>query len=111
MKKSNDFHEIFIEHINTSQKLGVAIRRLRKQKGLSQMELSKQARLRQATISEIEKGKGTLDSFFRIIRALRVNLVITNKEQAKTRNPLSPKTKVEETIDILMELQKVEVKK
>lgn len=70
-----------IDHINTPTQLGVAIKRLRKAKGLSQSELSKIMNLRQPTISDIENGKGTIDSLFKIIQALGVNLSAANHSE------------------------------
>lgn len=34
--------------------------------------------MRQATISDIENGRGTLDSLFKVIQALKVNLCVSN---------------------------------
>ncbi|MBF0298763.1 MAG: helix-turn-helix transcriptional regulator [Oligoflexia bacterium] len=69
------------ENINTAEKLGHTIRRIRKQKGISQLELAKQMNIRQPTISDIENGRGTLDSFFKIVQALKVNLAIASSGQ------------------------------
>lgn len=69
--------DLIIGHINTPSSLGVALRRIRKKKGLSQKEVAKIFNMRQSTISDIENGRGTLKSFFMIIQALKVNLSLT----------------------------------
>ena len=63
-----------IDHIKNSEQLGVALKRLRKKRGLSQKDLALKMNMRQPTISDIENGRGTLDSFFKIIQALQVDL-------------------------------------
>jgi transcriptional regulator with XRE-family HTH domain len=81
--------ELHIYAINTSEKAGLALRRLRKHFGLSQTQLAKKMNMRQPTISDVENGKGTLESFFKIIRALHVNVSIGSgkpSSQKKTKN-------------------------
>lgn len=73
-----------IDYIKTPTQLGVAIKRLRKSKGLSQSELSKMMNMRQPTISDIENGKGTIDSLFKIIQALGVNLSAANHNETNS---------------------------
>jgi len=74
-----------IDSINTPKKAGLALKRLRKQRGLSQADLAKIMNMRQPTISDVESGKGTLDSFFKIIQALKINVVMsTSAESAKS---------------------------
>ena len=70
--------QIIIENINTPKKLGVALKRLRKQKGLTQNELAEIVSIRQATVSDAENGKCNLDTFIKIIQALKVNMVLSN---------------------------------
>ncbi len=66
-----------IPHLTSAQKLGNALKRLRQEQKLSQAELAKKMRMRQPTISAIENGQGgTLQSLFKIIQALRINLSI-----------------------------------
>ena len=73
---------LVIDHIKTAEQLGVAIKRLRKSKSMSQSDLAKMMNMRQPTISSIESGKGTLDSLFKIIQALQINLIASNQDQA-----------------------------
>ncbi len=70
--------DILVENINSSASLGTALKRLRKNSNLSQNELAKILDMRQATISDIENGRGTLDSLFKVIQALKVNLCVSN---------------------------------
>ncbi len=74
----NKDESLIIENINTPQKAGLAIKRLRKMKKLSQANLAKIMNMRQPTISDVESGKGTLDSFFKIIQALKLNVEISS---------------------------------
>lgn len=89
-----------IENINTTEKAGVALRRLRKLKKLSQAELARMMGMRQPTISDIESGKGTLESFFRIIQALKINISFSGKTTSKSPGV---KTKIGRMLDYLEE--------
>ena len=88
-----------IENIKTTEQLGLALKRLRKQKGLSQTDLSKLMNMRQPTISDIENGRGTLESFLKIVQALQINLTLTNTDQPKQRK----NTKISNMLDMLGE--------
>ena len=77
-KKPTQNTEVFSEHIKTVEQFGSVLRRMRKHRGLSQTELAKRAGLRQPTISDIEGGGGNLESVFRIIQALNVNLAASS---------------------------------
>ena len=58
--------ELTIENINTGNLLGVALKRLRKQRELSQEELARGIGIRQATVSDIENGRGgSLETFLK----------------------------------------------
>lgn len=64
------------ETIRAEQDLGHTIRRFRLKARLSQDELASRTRLRQKTISDIERGQGgSLKSLFLIVRALKIDLV------------------------------------
>lgn len=81
---------IVIEQIKSTKTTGVAVKRLRKNLGLTQVELAKKVGVRQATISEMEQGKGgTLETFLKIIQAMKINFALTNqssfKEKSKTQ--------------------------
>ena len=62
----------------TVQQLGAAIRRKRKQVGLSQEELGTRIRLRQATISKLEAGEPAtrLQTLLDALAALDLEIVI-----------------------------------
>lgn len=88
-----------IENINTPEKAGLALKRLRKLKNLSQADLAKMMNMRQPTISDVESGKGTLDSFFKIIQALKLNLELSNQGGSKLKT--SSKSKVKRMLSYL----------
>lgn len=73
-----------IDKINTAKKAGLALKRLRKAQGLSQADLAKIMNMRQPTISDVESGRGTLDSFFKIVQALKLNLELSDQSLQKT---------------------------
>ena len=80
-----------IEKINTTKNLGVAIARIRKLQGMSQSSLANMMNMRQSTVSDIENGKGTLESLIKIIQGLKINLSISNapsKRKTKARGLL-----------------------
>jgi transcriptional regulator with XRE-family HTH domain len=87
-----------IENINTSSMLGVALKRHRKQTGISQDELAKVVGMRQATISDLENGRGTLDSFFKVIQILKINVVFSNQRSLQRSDD---ETKAKKIIDLL----------
>ena len=68
----------------TSRQLGAALRRRRRQAGLTQIELGSQTNLRQATISALENGEpGTqLRTLVDVMAALGMELVV--RERSKT---------------------------
>ena len=61
--------------IRTPRQFGAAIQRRRKALGLTQADLAVTTGLRQATISEIERGEGArLESIMRLFAALDLEL-------------------------------------
>lgn len=78
-------NQILIENINTSKKLGVALKRLRKNANLTQAELATKIDMRQATVSDVENGKGNIETVLKIIQALKVNMAMTNEGSLKVR--------------------------
>ena len=91
-----------IDNINTPKKAGLALKRLRKQQNLSQADLAKMMNMRQPTISDVEGGKGTLDSFFKIVQALKLNLELSSTGTLKAK--LSGKSKVRAVLSYLDEV-------
>jgi len=71
----------------TSTQLGAALRRRRKSLGISQAALGAQTKLRQATISAIERGEpGTqLRTLTDVMAALGLELVIRERSKAGTK--------------------------
>ncbi|MGH7928065.1 MAG: helix-turn-helix domain-containing protein [Candidatus Binatia bacterium] len=68
----------------TSKQIGAAIRRSRRNAGLSQAELGNKINLRQATISALEKGEpGTqLRTVIDAMTALGLEMVIRDRSKA-----------------------------
>jgi HTH-type transcriptional regulator/antitoxin HipB len=64
--------------------MGAAIRRQRKLKGLSQSQLGEKTNLRQATISELESGKGgvQLKTLTDVLAALDLELIVQSRSKA-----------------------------
>jgi HTH-type transcriptional regulator/antitoxin HipB len=89
-----------VENIKTAKLLGVAIKRIRKQKGLSQEDVAQKMNMRQATISAIENGKGTIESLFKVIQVLQVNLILSDQKTLKENNVVSKNKKL---LDLLEE--------
>lgn len=94
-----------IDNINTPKKAGLALRRLRKLKKLSQADLAKIMNMRQPTISDIESGKGTLESFFKIIQALKVNLVLESDTVVTSQSQNKNKSKIKTMINMLSDYE------
>ena len=76
----------------------MAIRRLRKRAGLSQLQVAELVNIRQATISDLENGRGTLDSLFKVVQALKLNLVLSSKTALISNKE---KTRTNEVLDLL----------
>jgi transcriptional regulator with XRE-family HTH domain len=91
-----------IDNINTPKKAGLALKRLRKQQNLSQADLARMMNMRQPTISDVESGKGTLDSFFKIVQALKLNLELSSPGAVKAK--LIGKSKVRAMLSYLDEV-------
>lgn len=75
-----------MEHIaRTPRQMGQIIRRLRKQKQMTQMDISSLTNVRQATISKVENGDpGTqLNTLAQILLALNLELVVRERTQDK----------------------------
>ena len=77
--------QLVIDNINSSKKLGVALRRFRKANGWTQLELSKKANIRQGPVSEVENGRGNIETFLKIVQSLKLNVVMmTGSLESKT---------------------------
>jgi HTH-type transcriptional regulator/antitoxin HipB len=67
----------------SSQSLGAALRNARQNAGLTQRELGARTNLRQATISNLEKGDGgTLETLFAVITYLKLELQVAERSQS-----------------------------
>lgn len=92
-----------IDNINTADKLGIALKRLRKHKGMSQAEMADFMNMRQPTISDVESGRGSLDSLFKIIQALKINLVLSSDQLDQSQKSNS---KTKDLVDFIFENKK-----
>lgn len=70
---------------NTKQ-LGAAIRRIRKQQGLTQSALAERMHSRQATISTLEKGEAALGTLIDALTALNLEIVIRPRSKASLQD-------------------------
>ncbi len=68
--------------------IGVALRTLRKEKGLSQKELGQKVGLDQKKLSLLENGNPNcrVDSLFRLLSALELGVVLQSKSNSFTSN-------------------------
>jgi HTH-type transcriptional regulator / antitoxin HipB len=67
----------------TPKQLGATLRRYRKQRDLTQIDLSNRINKRQATISTLEGvGSGTLETLYTVLAALDLELVIRPRSKA-----------------------------
>jgi transcriptional regulator with XRE-family HTH domain len=66
------------DRIHTEHELGGLIRRQRRERGLSQIELAEQANVARTAIQKLEEGRGTvtLDTAIRIVTALSLDLAV-----------------------------------
>jgi len=70
----------------TLNQLGTELRRFRKKRDLTQLQLSTQINKRQATVSSLEaSGSGTLDTLYAILSALDLELVIRPRSKNESR--------------------------
>jgi len=67
--------------VRSEQQLGAAIRTARKHKGWRQIDLARQACMRQQLISELETGASSarLDTILKVIAALDLDLSVTER--------------------------------
>jgi len=69
------------ELIRSQKQLGVALRRFRRARGLTQAALAKRAGVRQGTVSHVETGLETvkLTTVMNLLRALDLEIVIQQR--------------------------------
>lgn len=71
------------------RQLAAALRRFRKSAGLTQADLAGKTRKRQATISNLEGGSGTLETLFAALTALDLELVLRRRTKSGAADLLS----------------------
>jgi HTH-type transcriptional regulator/antitoxin HipB len=72
-----------MELIRSPKQLGAALRRFRRERKLTQVQLASRAGLRQATVSQVENGLETvkLSTVMELVRALDLEVIL----QPRTR--------------------------
>ncbi|MGE0634193.1 MAG: helix-turn-helix domain-containing protein [Pseudobdellovibrionaceae bacterium] len=72
------------------ENLSNAVRRIRKLRGLSQVELAKKAGVTQATVSRIEQGTVNIETatLFLVFAALNVDMQIVSRVKTDSKNSL-----------------------
>ncbi len=77
-----------IRKIISPGSLGAALREVRKQKGLNQKVAGKLVGIDQATVSRVEQGSGgtQLDTLFRMLAALELEITIQPRHQTEDKN-------------------------
>ncbi len=76
----------------TSRQLGAAIRRNRKQQGLTQSALAARMNTRQATISTLERGDAALGTVIDALAALNLEIVVRERSRASLEEFLEDTT-------------------
>ncbi len=74
-----------MEHIaRSTEQIAAAVRRERRQQGLTQGELGTKIKLRQATVSKLESGEPAtrLQTLLDVVRALNLELVIRPRSKS-----------------------------
>jgi HTH-type transcriptional regulator / antitoxin HipB len=73
--------------VRTTKQIGAALRRARRAENLTQLELGEKASLRQATISDLEKGtRGSrIETLIDVLAALDLELVIRRRSTSDER--------------------------
>lgn len=69
--------------VRSEKQLAAAIRRFRKLADLTQGALATKANKRQATISNLESGSGTLESLFATLAALELEIVVRPRRRGQ----------------------------
>lgn len=67
-----------VELIRSPKQLGAALRRFRRERKLTQVQLASRAGLRQATVSQVENGLETvkLSTVMELVRALDLEVIL-----------------------------------
>ena len=86
IKKNDAFSQS--ARIRSAEQLGAYVRRLRKLRELSQIQLAQKAGLTQATISKVERGnhKSEIETLFLIFSALQMDFVILPRPDGSNKN-------------------------
>lgn len=76
------------ELVRSPKQFGAALRRFRKDRALTQIQLAKRTGLRQSTISQLENGLETikLTTVMELIRALDLELVVQPRTKGSPKD-------------------------
>ena len=76
------------ELVRSPKQLGAALRRFRKDRALTQIQLAKRTGLRQSTVSQVENGLETvkLATVMELMRALDLELVVQPRTKGSPKD-------------------------
>ncbi|QTC92155.1 helix-turn-helix domain-containing protein [Brevundimonas goettingensis] len=69
--------------VRSEKQLAAAIRRFRRLADMTQGDLATKASKRQATISNLESGSGTLETLFAALGALELEIVVRRRSRGR----------------------------
>jgi len=69
--------------VRSERQLAAALRRFRKLAEMTQGDLATRANKRQATISNLESGSGTLETLFAALGALELEIVVRRRSRGR----------------------------
>jgi HTH-type transcriptional regulator / antitoxin HipB len=74
--------------VRTEKQLGAILRRVRKQKGMSQSQLGSRIHLRQGTVSRLEAGEKAIQlrTLMEVLAALNLELVVRPRSKASAKD-------------------------
>jgi HTH-type transcriptional regulator / antitoxin HipB len=78
---------VSIQKARSAQELGLLVRRARKERRLTQIELAEQANVARSAVQKLERGRGTvtLETTLKLLRALSLDIAIEARARAQTR--------------------------
>lgn len=76
-----------IDRIFTAADLGAAIKRARRARRLTQIQLAEHANVSRGALQKLEKGRGTvtLPTMFRLLRTLSLDLAVVSRSAPAAR--------------------------
>ncbi len=70
---------------HTAGDLGELIRRIRKERGLTQTELAERANIARGALQKLERGRGTItiETFLKLLHAMSLDLALSDRVQSR----------------------------